>query len=111
MRSEQHGACDSLCVVVRIAYERQSFASLQYNQGDAVVTDNNIAFFTKWYVHPGVQYLSGNHKADYFRVYFMYYYGGGYADIKRQVGSWQKYLAAFRDPMSRWWGCSKFLAE
>ena len=32
--------------------------------------------------HPAYQYLSGTHRADYLRCYFMHYYGGGYADIK-----------------------------
>lgn len=32
--------------------------------------------------HRAYQYLSGTHRADYLRCYFMHYYGGGYADIK-----------------------------
>lgn len=34
------------------------------------------------------QYLSLNHKSDYLRSYFMYHYGGGYADIKPHTHSW-----------------------
>lgn len=34
------------------------------------------------------QYLSFVHRADYLRSYFMYYYGGGYADIKTYFKSW-----------------------
>ena len=34
------------------------------------------------------QYLSLNHKSDYLRSYFMYHYGGGYADIKTYYSSW-----------------------
>lgn len=34
------------------------------------------------------QYLSLNHKSDYLRSYFMYHYGGGYADIKTYFHSW-----------------------
>lgn len=34
------------------------------------------------------QYLSLNHRSDYLRSYFMYHYGGGYADIKSYYGSW-----------------------
>lgn len=34
------------------------------------------------------QYLSLNHKSDYLRSYFMYHYGGGYADIKIYYHSW-----------------------
>lgn len=34
------------------------------------------------------QYLSFVHRADYLRSYFMYHYGGGYADIKTYYHSW-----------------------
>lgn len=34
------------------------------------------------------QYLSLNHRSDYLRAYFMYHYGGGYADIKTHYHSW-----------------------
>ena len=36
------------------------------------------------------QYLSLNHRSDYLRSYFMYHYGGGYADIKTYFHSWVK---------------------
>ena len=32
--------------------------------------------------------LSLNHRSDYLRSYFMYHYGGGYADIKTYFHSW-----------------------
>jgi hypothetical protein len=41
-----------------------------------LVGDLNIQSFLKWPVHPDVPYLSGNHKSDYYRIYFMYHYGG-----------------------------------
>ncbi len=34
------------------------------------------------------QYLSLNHRSDFLRGYFMYHYGGGYADIKTFYQSW-----------------------
>lgn len=34
------------------------------------------------------QYLSLNHRSDYLRSYFMYHFGGGYADIKTYYKSW-----------------------
>ena len=34
------------------------------------------------------QYLSLNHRSDFLRGYFMYHYGGGYADIKTYFKSW-----------------------
>lgn len=33
--------------------------------------------------------LSLVHKSDYLRSYFMYYYGGGYSDIKTPTNSWR----------------------
>jgi hypothetical protein len=41
-------------------------------------------------LHPAYNYLSLTHKSDYLRVYFMYYHGGGYSDVKRSLGSWKK---------------------
>jgi hypothetical protein len=40
--------------------------------------------------HPAFEFLSETHKADYLRMYFMHYYGGGYADIKKQTSSWSE---------------------
>ena len=34
------------------------------------------------------QFLSLNHRSDFLRGYFMYHYGGGYADIKTYYHSW-----------------------
>jgi hypothetical protein len=39
-------------------------------------------------LHPAYQYLSETHKSDYLRTYFANFYGGGYIDIKRTLGSW-----------------------
>ena len=33
-------------------------------------------------LHPAYKYLSGNHKSDYLRCYFLHHVGGGYADVK-----------------------------
>ena len=63
-----------------------------------LVTTANLKEYTKWYVHPAVQYLSGVHKADYFRIYFLLYYGGGYSDLKRWTSSWKSAFDAFEDP-------------
>ena len=40
-------------------------------------------------LHSAYAYLSETHKADYLRTYFVHHYGGGYADIKYQTGSWR----------------------
>lgn len=45
-------------------------------------------------LHPGYQYLSYTHRADYLRCYFMHFLGGGYTDIKDVAGNWRK---AFSD--------------
>ena len=42
--------------------------------------------------HEGYQYLSGTHKCDYARGYFMHNYGGGYTDIKITTASWKPYF-------------------
>jgi hypothetical protein len=39
-------------------------------------------------LHPGYEFLSETQKGDYLKAYFMNFYGGGYADIKEQTGSW-----------------------
>jgi len=39
-------------------------------------------------LHLAYEFLSLNHRSDYLRAYFMYYYGGGYADIKKYSKSW-----------------------
>jgi hypothetical protein len=41
--------------------------------------------------------LSGIHKADYLRAYFMRHYGGGYHDIKYTSHSWQHQFNVFSD--------------
>jgi|ETNvirnome_6_100_1030635.scaffolds.fasta_scaffold03737_5 hypothetical protein len=42
--------------------------------------------------HEGYQYLSLTHKSDYLRSYFLYHYGGGYADIKAYDFDWVPYF-------------------
>ena len=39
-------------------------------------------------LHPSYQYLSETHKSDYLRCYFAHFYGGGYMDVKKTLGSW-----------------------
>lgn len=41
-------------------------------------------------LHPAYQYLSQTHKSDFLRTYFMHFHGGGYSDIKRCSGDWNK---------------------
>ena len=68
--------------------------SLQKNCGVKVqlITPNNLNdYIVKDDPLPeAYNYLSLVHKADYLRTYFMYHYGGGYADIKRYQYSWKE---------------------
>jgi hypothetical protein len=43
-------------------------------------------------VHPAFKYLSDVHKSAYARPYFMYFYGGGYSDIKANSFDWNPYF-------------------
>lgn len=63
-----------------------------------LITKDNLSKYTLWPIHPAVQYLSSVHQADYFRIYFLLYIGGGYFDIKHPVESWKKYFEVFDDP-------------
>ena len=47
-------------------------------------------------LHPAYEYLSETHKSDFLRTYFMHFHGGGYSDIKKSSGDWNK---AFDDIM------------
>ena len=55
-----------------------------------LVTKENLGEFTHpdHPLHPGYEFLSDTHRADYLRTYFSHIYGGGYSDIKFQRGSW-----------------------
>lgn len=56
------------------------------------VTPNNLSDFILR-DHPlpeEFKYLSNVHKSDYLRAYFMYYYGGGYCDIKPITKPWDQ---------------------
>lgn len=39
-------------------------------------------------LHKNFEFLHQTHKADYLRVYFMHFFGSGYADIKHYNKSW-----------------------
>lgn len=56
-----------------------------------LITPNNLRDYIKEDdpLPEAYRYLSLNHRSDYLRSYFMYHYGGGYADIKTYYKSWQ----------------------
>lgn len=71
----------------------RALESLKQNSGAEVilVTPNNLPEYIlkDFPLHPGFQYLSETHKADYLRWYFMHHHGGGYSDIKNTKKSWK----------------------
>ena len=69
-----------------------------------LVTDETITKYIKPSApfHEGYQYLSGTHKCDYARGYFMHHYGGGYTDIKRTTASWKPYFDKLKADPNLW---------
>lgn len=55
-----------------------------------VITKENLSQYITTPLHPAFKYLSGNHKSDYLRIYFLHHFGGGYSDIKFYNKSWRK---------------------
>lgn len=43
-------------------------------------------------IHPGFNFLTDIGKSDYVRAYLMYFYGGGYSDIKANDFDWNPYF-------------------
>lgn len=43
-------------------------------------------------IHSGFQFLTDTDKSDYARAYLMYFYGGGYSDIKANNFDWNPYF-------------------
>jgi len=56
-----------------------------------LITYCNYKSFEKkdYPINKSFEYLSGVHKSDYFRVYMLKHYGGGYHDIKWRNDSWE----------------------
>ena len=69
-----------------------------------LVTDETLVKYEKKNApfHKGYKYLSGTHKCDYARGYFMHHYGGGYTDIKRTSQSWKPYFDELRADTNLW---------
>jgi hypothetical protein len=70
--------------------------SIRRNSGvNVVLVDNNNLdeyILPEEPLHPGFEYLSDVHKADYLRTYFMHNHGGGYTDIKPCSWNWNIYF-------------------
>lgn len=75
---------------------QKSLQSIIDNSGCKItlVTPENISTIEKKDnpIHEAYKYLSLTHKADYLRAYLMYYYGGGYSDIKQIDFNWKPYF-------------------
>jgi hypothetical protein len=67
-----------------------------------LLTDTNITEFLRWPVPIYVHFLSGNHRSDYFRVYFMYHYGGAYTDVKHMGQPWDTFYEIFDEDPNVW---------
>jgi hypothetical protein len=59
-----------------------------------LVTDKNFYNYenAEIPIHQGFKYLSDVHKSDYARAYLMYFYGGGYSDLKPNSFDWNQYF-------------------
>jgi hypothetical protein len=72
------------------------FSSIVETSGVDVklITEKNLnQYILKDYpLHPEFNFLSAVHKSDYLRSYFMYFYGGGYTDIKMNSHLWEPYF-------------------
>ncbi len=79
---------------------KQNIEIIKKNIGLKVnlITKQNIQQYLKWPVHPAVKYLSGVHKSDYYRIYFLLHYGGAYTDIKSIPQNWTDYYKHFKNP-------------
>lgn len=75
---------------------QESLQSLIENSGCTVnfVTEQNLKEYEvkEDPISPSFKYLSSVHKGAVLRSYFMYHFGGGYADIKRYNFSWIPYF-------------------
>jgi len=69
-----------------------------------LITDDSLNSYIKpeYPLHEAYQYLSGTHKCDYIRGYFMLHYGGGYTDIKLTSESWEKYFTMLENEPNLW---------
>lgn len=74
--------------------------SIRYHNRDLdveLVTPDRLDSFIlpEYPLHSSYPSLSYNHRSDYLRAYFLHHYGGGYADIKPLLGSWQPAFERF----------------
>lgn len=75
---------------------KNSVAAIQENSKVLVklITEENMHEYEvkEFPIHAGFKHLSATHKSDYMRSYLMYFYGGGYTDIKQCNFNWNPYF-------------------
>jgi hypothetical protein len=71
-----------------------------------LVTDETLPYYNLSFspIHPAFEYLSGIHKGDYMRAYFMHHFGGGYHDVKVHKNSWHGQFDKFKNKTKDVWG-------
>ena len=67
-----------------------------------LITPNNINEWLVEPLHPGFEYLSLVHKADYLRTYLLHFHGGGYTDIKKLRKSWSGAFDVIQNDENIW---------
>jgi hypothetical protein len=80
---------------------QRGFEMMQKYMGAPIclVTELNINEFVVegFPLHPAFQYLSPVHQSDYFRIYLLHHYGGGWHDIKPTMVNIFQVWDAFND--------------
>jgi len=78
-----------------------------------LITEKNLENFilADYPLHLGFNFLSSVHKSDYLRSYFMYFYGGGYTDIKMNNHDWNPYFDQLDKSDKDFLGCKETRPE
>jgi hypothetical protein len=94
------------------ADRKQCFETIKINSKVSVslITNDNLKEYElkEYPFHPGFELLSATHKSDYLRSYFMYFYGGGYTDIKRCHYDWNPYFDLLEQSDKTFIGCKQY---
>lgn len=75
---------------------KKSLDIISNSCGVGVTIIDNCSFYqyedSQLPIHPAFKLLSDVHKSDYARAYLMYFYGGGYSDLKPNSFDWNPYF-------------------
>jgi len=61
-----------------------------------LLNSETIKPFLQWPVPRALKFASKNHISDFFRIYFLFHYGGGYADVKPYLASTKPWTQFFQ---------------